>query len=495
MNSASRTPHVRRLLRSVVAPLFLLAVTGTAEPVAAHLGQEFFGRHPFVEDGAVVGGNTTWGLVLPAETGGDLARVCEEAVGPLVTFALAQPEHGRVILGTEVGLVQTSDAGCSASLLDNALRGNIPTAAAALPTDPETVFVIASASTAPADGPSGLWVSTDGGDSFVAIGPALTGALDVLAVDDIGSRVCVAGRAPGAPPLLRCSSDGGTTFANLDAVVNGRIRVSALVLLAGGDIVVAGLDATAEGFVDRIAPAATGGPAIVAALGPLPRHVTHAAIVGDTLAVLARNGPRSGLFVTALSRPAPFVLVDGGPTDCLVAVDGHFYGCGKDRGAGTPLFLHSTDGLAWESAVSFAAVRPRLCPADTSGTVRCPPVNERACGDFLDDDYDGDVDCDDEDCTAACAADDERVDASNGNLPGSCAALPAAAWCLPCLVLALPWFAARTRAGRARRDIDGVGDAPSSPIARPRMIDGLDRRSDRGADRDPDRQQSSDAHR
>ncbi len=423
--ASTRAPSPAGPLSAVViAFLCCLGLAVVAGPARAHLGQEFFGRFPFVDDaGAVVGGGTSWGLVLP-DAAGRFARVCEEAAGPLVTFAHAQPHRGRVLLGTDAGLVQSIDDGCGYDVVDNDLRATLPAALVALPATPDTLHVV----TATTGVENRLWRSTDGGDSFVARGPPVAGTLDVVAASDDGRRVCVAGRTAAGPaaaarPLLRCLDDDADAFVDLDAAVAGRVRVSAVVVVPGGDLVVAGLDATAAGFVDRVDPALA---VVVDARGPLPRHATHAALVGDTLAVLARNGPRAQLFVTALSSSTPFVPVDGGPTDCLFAAGGRFVGCGKDRGADAPLFLRSDDAVTWAPAVAFAAVRPRPCPTDTPGALRCPPPDERACGDRFDDDYDGAVDCADDDCAAACAGVDVDAVADGGTPIGGCAAAPAA---------------------------------------------------------------------
>ena len=95
---------------------------------SAHLGQEQFGRFPFVVDGVISGGGTSWGVVLPDDIFGGYARVCEESFGPAVTISVQQRDGARVMSAGINGIEITTDAGCSWTVLDNELLAAFPNA-------------------------------------------------------------------------------------------------------------------------------------------------------------------------------------------------------------------------------------------------------------------------------------------------------------------------------------------------------------------------------
>jgi hypothetical protein len=435
----------------------LCAATAALASTAAraHFGQEFFGRSPFVNDAdevTAVGGLTTWGLVLPDDDGG-YARVCEEAIGPQVGFAVLQRARGRVLLGTALGLEATSDDGCSYALLDNPLRGLVPAAVAAADRPGEQLYVV----TATPDVDNGLYVSADGGDTFHARGPLLPGSLTAIAIDAADEHgvaggphgsVVVAGARHDGRPLLARSTDGGSSFTALDALVAARSQVDAVLVLADGTTVVGGLDTTATGFVDLVD--ATGA---VRSLPPLPRRVTHVVATSTHLFALARNGATGTLLSMSLDATDAGwqATAAGGPTECVFVVDDVLVGCGKRRASGMPLFVRSSDeGTTWETLVGFDDVAPRRCPADTAGTLLCPPTLERSCANGADDDLDGRADCEDDDCAQACArkADDDGSSPPGGS--SGCALAPPA---LVGLAAFLPWLAWLRRGANQRRGV------------------------------------------
>jgi uncharacterized protein (TIGR03382 family) len=183
-------------------------------------------------------------------------------------------------------------------------------------------------------------------------------------------------------------------------------------LFSGTDLVLGGINAASEGIVDRVA--FDGTSAATTRVGTVPRETTHAAAFNDALYVLARNGARGELYVENDSALG-FGVVAGGPSDCLFLHDGALYGCGKQVGAATSLFLRSDDGVTWTELVAFSDVHYRACPDDTVGFSECARFLETSCGDGDDSDLDGKTDCADEDCAfnAACAGDGEG-DAGEG---------------------------------------------------------------------------------
>ncbi len=412
----------------------------------AHVGQDQFGRFPFVEADAVVGGGTSWGVVLPDENNGGWGRVCEEAFGPAVFFALRQP--GRILLGGLDGLSSTTDAGCSYQQVDNVLAG---TYASALWLDRnDDRHLIVGTSTVSAD--NGLWESRDSGDTFTALLPPRPGGFFRVAVSDDGVRIAASGIDAAARARLLFSADAGATFVDVTAAVADYPLVHALVF-DGDLLVLGGINVSSEGIVDHVA--FDGVAASLTPLGTVARETTAAVVFRDRLFVLSRNGARGEVYVKNDS-PLGFGLVQGGPSDCLVVHDDALYGCGKQVGLNTALFLRSDDGDAWTEVVAFREVHYRACPEDTPGYAACGNYIETACNDDVDNEVDGAVDCDDDDCKVhpACTGgagegegEGETDDGDGGRFAGDdrgdaaascCTGTPVApAWLLPALALRL----------------------------------------------------------
>jgi hypothetical protein len=141
--------------------------------------------------------------------------------------------------------------------------------------------------------------------------------------------------------------------------------------------------------------------------------------------------------------------------------DRTLWGCGKQAGLNTSLFLRSDDGLAWQTAIAFRDVHYRICPVDTAGYAACGSFVETACTDGIDNEVDGYLDCDDDDCKVhpACLGEGEGEGEGDGGEgdgedpasrgspdddapPASCAHAPAAT-----ALLLLPFVLCR-RPGR-----------------------------------------------
>src|SRR5690606_28697824 len=99
---ARGAPGMRAAALCLLAPAALFASTA-----AAHLGAPE-GRVPFVEAGGLLGGSTTWGIVLAREGGWD--RVCEEALGGPPGFVYRRGDD-QIVIGRDDGLHLTTD-GC-----------------------------------------------------------------------------------------------------------------------------------------------------------------------------------------------------------------------------------------------------------------------------------------------------------------------------------------------------------------------------------------------
>ena len=362
----------------------------SSTPAFAHLGQDQFGRFPFIEDGVVIGGGTSWGVVLPDEVFGGYGRVCEESFGPAVTFALRQVERERVLLGGINGVEVSADGGCSWTVVDNALTGTFPNAMWHDPINPRRLLV--GTSTIGAD--NGLWESVDDGDTWRVVLPARVGNFFNIAVSDDGTRIAATGNDGAGHVLLLMSDDGGDSFVDVSAAVDDRVIVSAL-LFDGDTLLLGGLSPSTQGFIDRVDFDGVG--VVVDGVGEMPRQSTHAVIFDGVLHVIARTGARGELY-RANDSALGFGVVAEGPSECLFVVDGTLWGCGKQAGLNQALFLRSDDGEAWTTDIGFIEVHYRACPEGTAGAVGCSSFIETFCGNGLDDDLDGVDDCDDDDC-------------------------------------------------------------------------------------------------
>jgi hypothetical protein len=425
-----------RLVNTLVVVALLVLPT--------HVGQEQFGRFPFVGDDEVFGGGgTSWGVVLPDVDNGGWGRVCEEAYGRAVFFAVQQP--GRLLLGGLDGLSTTTDDGCSYQLVDNALAGSY---ASALWLDPHDArHLLVGTSTVSAD--NGIWESQDGGDTFAPVLARRPGAFFHLAVSDDGARLAASGSDPAGHTLMLLSNDAGASFVDVSDAVAAYPIAHAL-LFDGDALVVGGINSASEGVVDHLA--FDGVTATLTHLGTVPRETTHAVRFLGQLYVLSRNGARGELYVENGSTLG-FGLVQGGPSDCLAVRGDALFGCGKQVGLNTALFLRSDDGVTWSEVVPFRDVHYRVCPEDTAGYAECGNYLETACNDGVDNEVDGYLDCDDDDCAfnPACRAGEGEGegegDAGEGEGEGDddgdaaascCTGSPAtAAWLAPLFALRL----------------------------------------------------------
>lgn len=333
--------------RSLVALGALLCVCA---PAAAHVGP-LRGTAPFVVDEEIVGGATTWGIVLVE---GDRAlRVCEESVGEVTAFHL-RLDDGRVLVGAESALFVTDDGGCTYAPLALSVPG-LPFVSGARALGASTI-VVATTST--------LARSNDGGDTFAALAP-LEGApiLREVVVDDSGARIVASGFDPttGGPIVFR-SDDGGATFHR--AALDGFARVIAL------------------GFDDDRALAsgifAAGGSALVSlddalsteTLSSFDGVVTDAAVFDGVRAVIV---DKQRYFQE--SATGAFQEILGGPTGCLARAPNstRIFGCA--RFADLVHFVSSDDAGGFVGAIPYGIVEERACPIGTPGRVRCTFVD------------------------------------------------------------------------------------------------------------------------
>jgi hypothetical protein len=398
--------------------------------VSSHVGQDQFGRFPFVnDDGDFLGGGTSWGLVLPDLDNGSWGRVCEESFGPVVAFALRQ--EGRIVLGGVDGLWETMDAGCSYRSLENTLAGQTLAAWWVDPSNADHLLV----GTGTTSQENGLWESFDGGNSFVDVLSPRGAFFFHLTASPEGEQIAASGTDVEGRPLLLASRDGGASFTDLSTQLTGRSIVRALAF-DGDELIVGGLNDAGQGALDRLT--FVGSEATVTSSAVFTRETTHAVVFRDKLYVIAKNGARGELLVQA-DESSRFDVVSGGPTDCVFVHAGVLFGCGKQAGLNTSLFLRSDDGAAWQEQIAFREVHYRSCPETTPGYAACGLYIETSCADDDDNDSDGLTDCADDDCKVAlsCTAgtrpddgnDDNKDDSHEGSVPNDESAAPTSESC------------------------------------------------------------------
>lgn len=351
---------MRRGSASLLVVAAALAGYGpVASPALAHLGAPE-GRRPFIEDGALLGGGTTWGIIEREDD--RWLRVCEESLGGPPAFYFRLPTSGRVLIGRADGLWLTDD-GCS---LDPgpALFSDAQPALLAQPLDvPGTLFV----ATAKADGDNGLYVSTDEGQSFTGTGLMNEDAsLRSIAVSSDGQDLYVGGIwLDSRAPVIFVSRDGGVTFTEAPAFSDTTAAANVLAID----------DVTSEVAIVLLDEAAPGSTLMLADpdVSALSELAVFDGVVSDFLvhdgAWLVIEGRQR--FYRRDKTASSFELTEGGPTRCLLHLPGddRAWGCGQPFQNGH--FLTSDDGVSWTPVMPFLEVEERRCPAGTVGAERC----------------------------------------------------------------------------------------------------------------------------
>lgn len=371
-----------------------------AAPAAGHANQPQEGRVPFVVDGAVIGGLSTWGLVLPV--GDAWQRVCEEAIGPVAFFSRRQG-NGDILVGALDGLMVTRDQGCSYQLVSGALDGLAPSA---LVEAGGRLF----ATTGQFGAQNGVFVSDDGAASW---DPATTPQSELLLFRLIaspdGTHLMATGSRSGAStaPVVLVSTDGGDSFADASAGYSAYVIATALGFLEDGTTaMISGITATNDFRVLRADADSYAAPTVI---GNLPAEAKYGVAWQGTVWVVT---PLSGDLYQKRTTDGDFVHVTDartGPTNCIYlhpSGDG-LMGCGRQLPGSPGLFMESTDGATWTELIGFDDVSYRVCSAETTGFTACATYYESSCSNGGDEDFDQLIDCDDDDCLGRCASEGE----------------------------------------------------------------------------------------
>ena len=345
-----------------LAAHFAFAIAVIAAPTThAHLAPQA-GRMPLIENGAIVGGGTTWGLLLP--DGDGWVRACEESFSTAPASFWRRAGDGTVLIGGQEGLLTTSDGGCTYDVVP-ALKD----VAVSSYCEPQRDHLFITSSSFGIE--NNVRESFDGGKTWTPTGLHEAGVLflDVQATDDARS-ITVTGfstASSDAPLVLRTSIDGGATWTTPDLDLSAFSFIRALGIDVDGEsAIIAGLTKESHGRLMKLAPGGTS----LTTLGDFDLEVTHYASLDGARYALSRPGrvfrERPGE-TTFTEKVAP-----NAPNECLFAVRGEpgLWGCAVQ---GSPAqFLRSDDeGSTWTAQVGFEDIDYRVCPAGSRGAVTC----------------------------------------------------------------------------------------------------------------------------
>jgi len=354
----------------------------------AHLGGAE-GVMPFVDDGALVGAGTTWGLVAGGVDGA-FSQTCEESIGDVPRAFVHSPGTagvGGTLAATALGVMATVDGGCTWTLVPGT-EGRSMTALVPSPTSPGTLW----ATTATVDGAdNGVLVSHDGGATFSVFQAVPAGVL----LTSLAVGVVVGGDDDGLDRLLVAGAD---TVARLPLLLTGTTSSSLAVVpssadpFAGAQLVRAlavdddalwfsTLDQIGRGHLFRGAVVVNGEGAVdvdvanAVEVGSFDGIVKAAASVAGVRLVIAAGGlvfrARATDLEGAVVAPSVWTRTVDGPLQCLqrVAGDERLWGCATPT-AGT-WFKATADGETWQDMLPVDEVAEYACPSGTPGAELC----------------------------------------------------------------------------------------------------------------------------
>ncbi len=308
----------------------------------------------FLRDGDLLGGGTTWGIVL--KDGTQWLRVCEEAFGEAPTFH-ARLADGRILLGGIGGLFETKDKGCSYALVEPALDGQHVSSFSLASAVPD----VAALTTSNAVGDSGVWLSGDGGQSFAPSSVSYNNIVfDAVRLDASGSFFFATGyNASAAASVVAFSDDRGETHTTVEMPEYARVR---LLAIDGDEAVASALRVNGGSALLRLSMDL----AVVSESEPFLRTVSAYVRVGDDEYISMNDNE-----VWVSRDGAPFEEIVGAPSNCLVSspVGPPLWACGQLRHLAY-FFSLNEDG-AFDAHAGFGEVVERTCPAGTPGAEFC----------------------------------------------------------------------------------------------------------------------------
>ena len=351
---------VRRSLSSVVLGAALLT------PAAhAHIGAPE-GRGLFFDlEGNVIGAGTTWGVLERTNEG--FLRTCEESVGDTVHFYYWARDREEVLVGTNSGILASSDHGCSwtPSGMDNQTTTIMRT-----PRDQPGVLFVATTTNGEANG---VYRSIDDGATWATTALSREEfAFTSLQVSEDGQTVVATGiDYTVTAPRVFLSSDGGATF---DEVIpfpeQNNISFINAIGITADTIALSVLRSGEQGSTLYRASLdlQTLDACTAFNTGEANGVLTDYALFEDTEYVLVNRS----LMHKRGPGDTDFIFEDAGPGRCLLLPreSDRFWGCAQPFQLGHFLSVDSPDA-SLEPIIPYLEVYERRCPVGTIGEERC----------------------------------------------------------------------------------------------------------------------------
>jgi hypothetical protein len=319
---------------------------------------------------------TNFGLVVTSDGGARWTLVCEEAIasgGENVNQYLLVPPPASTLYAVAVNQVAVSgDSGCTWAPAGGVWTDPFITDAFPDPTDPARVFALALVRTGQGWSASSLFRSLDGGRSFGAAlfqagqGLLLTGVESAASAPQTIYLTEFGNPAGGVASSLERSADGGGTFHQVDLLAS----------LGDGEPRLAAVDPGDPGVVYYRVVGATGDKLAISRDGGGTARV--ALTVDGPLTAFLRRG--DGTLLVGSKLQGAFISHDGGQTfgpwagaprlRALGERDGVLYAVADNVADGFAVASSTDEGKTWT---------PRLRFQDLCGIADCSPALRVTC--------------------------------------------------------------------------------------------------------------------
>jgi hypothetical protein len=326
----------------------------------AHTGSPE-GRSPFLSNHTLTGGGTTWGII--HQSNQQWHRVCEETLNAPPSFH-HQNVHGRILIGTESGLLATDDFGCSFTQVSEQLSNQNVSSIGVPLSHPEKIYVATSSP----QGANGVYKSDDHGTTFHATGlQGLPSFILSLLVNHDGSQIYVSTYdASLQSTQLFYSNDEGVTFVESNIIPEDAIYLTLIGIDHEHDRVALSTVTNIPGGRLYFSNATLDSLVFDSAFETVPTQ--YAAFNGKEFLLLAFTELRTRSLEDA---DAGFMHIEDGAARCILRLpfDDRLWRCGFSNQSGH--FSSTSDGETWENHIPFLDVLEYRCPEGTTGYERC----------------------------------------------------------------------------------------------------------------------------
>lgn len=330
---------------------FLLPLS-SAQSVLAH-GVLPFGQTPYFEDGALVGGQASYGFL---EKGAISSWGAEENAASVVLWSHYGGD-GFLLAGSFDGVLESEDWGCVWTPQAGALEGRVVARVQKDPEDPTRLFAI----TADQDLDNGVFESSDSGRNWTQTAWSQPGSNLIGLVVASGGQSAWVLASTGIENTLWRSLDGGVTWEVVAVALEGRSVISLLGLSADQQTLFLADHTTPEVSALLTLNADDSLSEIATFEG---QYLTHfAEFAGKRWAIVNK----SRLYNAEPGQP--FALVEGVPTMCLLSepARGELWVCAKlEDGAN---FMSTEDGETWTPHLPYDEICPATCPEGSDGAL------------------------------------------------------------------------------------------------------------------------------